>query len=233
MRKCHYPAVRSAAQIPSPTARTFMLAPMRSTAASQPSAALHCTAQQVALADRPRFAPLRAHIMAVLHRPCSLPGVIDHGCDSAACGRTGDTREHKRCACTPSRAHIPAFTASATQTAGAPAPPPPMKVEAWNDTSTPPHTAGVSTHSTPGQYVAEYHREYSKVPRGQYAAEYHREYFGVLGCALIGGALQARTRQAIAQRTRMAPVQSRSSDRRRTSSQRRQVGPRAAVAAGR
>jgi hypothetical protein len=41
-----------------------------------------------------------------------------------------------------------------------------MKVEAVNDTSTPSHTAGVSTHSTlvsPCQYV-EYHREYSKVP---------------------------------------------------------------------
>ena len=39
-------------------------------------------------------------------------------------------------------------------TAGAPAPPPPTPtVEAVDDTSTPPLTAGVSTHSTRGQYV--------------------------------------------------------------------------------
>jgi hypothetical protein len=39
-------------------------------------------------------------------------------------------------------------------TAGAPAPPPPTPtVDAVDDTSTPPLTAGVSTPSTPGQYV--------------------------------------------------------------------------------
>ncbi len=143
-----------------------------------------------------------------MHRPCASPGTIDHGCDSAAYGRTGDTREHPGCECTASRAHVPAFTASPTHTAGAPAPPQPTPTaQAVNDTSTPSHTTGVSTHSTPDQYV-----------------ERHREYIGVLGCAFIGGVLQARTRQAIAQRTLMAPVRCCSS-KRRTRPQRRQVGP--------
>ena len=58
------------------------------------------------------------------------------------------------CACTPYRAHIRAFSASPTQIAGAPAPPPPPPTaDAVDDTSTPPLTAGVSTPSTPGQYV--------------------------------------------------------------------------------
>ena len=128
-----------------------------------PSTALHSKWRlRIGLASALARAPY-----GCLHRPCSLQGVIDHGCDSAAYGRSGDTREHKRCACTPSRAHIPAFTASPTQIAGAPAPPQPTPtVQAVNDTSTPLYTAGVSTHSTlvsPCQYV-EYHREYSKVP---------------------------------------------------------------------
>ena len=106
-------------------------------------------------------------------------------------------------------------------TAGAPTP----TVETVNDTSAPPHTAGVSTHSTRGQYV-EYHHEYSD-------AWLRTNDNASPTCALIGGALQARTRQEIALRTLMAPVQSRCSDWRRTSSERRQVGPRAAVAAGR
>ncbi len=77
-----------------------------------------------------------------LHRPCALQGAIDHGCDSAAYGRTGDTREHPECACTACRAHIPTFTASPTQTAGAPAPPQPSPtVEAVGDTGATPHGA--------------------------------------------------------------------------------------------
>ncbi len=172
MRKCHYPAVRSLrSHRPRTSTRAGVLrrcpAPtaLRSTAASQPSAAERCAAQQVAPADRPRFGPLNAHIVAVLHRPCALPGAIDHGCDSVAYGRTGDTREHKRCACTPCRAHIPASRPPRRKTAGASAPPTPT-AEAVNDTSTPLYTAGVSTPSTlvsPCEYV-EYHREYSKVP---------------------------------------------------------------------
>jgi hypothetical protein len=58
------------------------------------------------------------------------------------------------CACKPCRAHIPAFTSRPPRrkTSGAPAPPPPT-VDAVDDTSTPPLTAGVSTPSTRGQYV--------------------------------------------------------------------------------
>ncbi len=122
----------------------------RCAAPPQHSPALHCAA--LPRKWRLRIGSFR-HIARApygcLHRPRALQGAIDHGRDSAACGRTGDAREHPGCACTPSRAHIPAFTASSTQAAGAPAPPPPMKVEAVDDTSTPPHTAGVSTHSTP------------------------------------------------------------------------------------
>jgi hypothetical protein len=51
----------------------------------------------------------------------------------------------------PCRAHIPLVPA--THTAGAPAPPLPPTVDAVNDTSTPPYTTGLSTHSTRGQYV--------------------------------------------------------------------------------
>ncbi len=58
------------------------------------------------------------------------------------------------CACTPCRAHIRASRPPRRKTAGAPAPPPPTPTaEAVDDTSTPPLTAGVSTPSTPGQYV--------------------------------------------------------------------------------
>jgi hypothetical protein len=258
MRKCHCPAVRSLrSHRPQHEPSGFRL--RRCAAPPHHSPALPSTALPSKWRLRiGSLRPLHAHIMAVLHRPCALPGVIDHGCDSAACGRTGDTREHKRCACTPSRAHNPAtrplrrkppqptaeavndtspplYTAGVSthsnmvspcqhveyrrgyskvpHCAGAPAPPPPTPtVEAMNDTSTPPHTAGVSTHSTPRQYVENDNASPT--------------------CALIGGALQARTRQAIAQRTLMAPVR-RCDNRRRTSSQRRQVGPRAAVAVGR
>ncbi len=136
--------------------------------------ALHCTGRGACGSASLR--PIaRAHY-GCLHRPCSLQGILDNGCDSAACGRTGDARAHPRCACAPSRAHIPAFTASPTQTAGAPAAPqPPLTVEAVNDTGAPLYTTGVSTHRTLGKY--------------------HREYSDALGCARIA-ALRRRARSS-------------------------------------
>ncbi len=158
MRKCHYAAVRSL-RSHRPRKNILRCATLRCLALR--CLALRCAAQEVALAGRLAAALACAHY-GCLHRPCALQGVIDHGCESATYGRTGDTREHPGCACAPCRAHVPAFTVPTTQTAGAPAPPTPT-VEAVDDTSTPPHTAGASTHSTCGQYV-EHHCEYLKYP---------------------------------------------------------------------